>query len=57
MLAPEEVAEDVVFGRGNDLSCSVYHVELALTNGPSLRGRISMSDVQWIRLIRITEAA
>ena len=53
VLVPVEVAaEDAVPDTGDG-----DHVELILANGRSLRGRISMSDAQWIRLIRIAEAA
>lgn len=56
MLVPVAVTEDAVSDNG-DHSSSFDHVELALTNGRSIRGRTSMSDAQWIRLIRIAEAA
>jgi len=58
MLVPVEVAaEDAVPDTGDDQTLSGDHIELVLANGRSLRGRISMSDAQWIRLIRIAEAA
>lgn len=57
MLVPVEVAEDAVSDSGKDHSGSVDHIEVVLTNGRSLRGRATMSDVQWIRLIRIAEVA
>ena len=57
VLMPVEVADDAVADTGGDHSSSVDHVELVLANGRSIRGRTSMSDAQWIRLIRIAEAA
>lgn len=57
MLVPVEVAEDAAPDRDNDHSSLVDHVELVLSNGRSIRARTTMSDAQWIRLIRIAEAA
>lgn len=56
-LVPVEVTEDAVSDTGSAHSGSFDHVELVLTSGRSIRGRTSMSDAQWIRLIRIAEAA
>ena len=57
VLMPVEVADDAVADTGGDHSRSVDHVELVLANGRSIRGRASLNDAQWIRLIRIAEAA
>ena len=57
MLVPVEITEDAAPDRDNDHPDPVDHVELVLTNGRSLRARATMSDAQWIRLIRIAEAA
>jgi transposase len=55
VLLPVEVSDDV--RSGDDGAPSRDHVELVLANGRSLRARATMSDVHWIRLIRIAEAA
>jgi len=57
LLVPVEVTEDAAPDTGDDHSSSIDHVELLLANGRSIRGRASMNDAQWIRLIRIAEAA
>jgi|SRR5690606_34679464 len=57
MLVPVEVAEEAVADTGDDRPLSSDPVEVVLTNGRILRGRPSMSDAQWVRLIRIAEAA
>ena len=57
VLMPVEVADDAVADTDDDHSSSVDHVELVLANGRSIRGRASLNDAQWIRLIRIAEAA
>lgn len=56
-LVPVEVTEDAAPDRDNSHCGPVDHIELVLTNGRSLRARATMSDAQWIRLIRIAEAA
>ena len=57
VLMPVDVADDAVGETGDDHSSLVDHVELVLSNGRSIRARATMSDAQWIRLIRIAEAA
>lgn len=57
VLMPVEIADDAVADTSDDHSGPPDHVELVLSNGRSVRGRTSMSDAQWIRLIRIAEAA
>ncbi len=55
MLVPVEIAEDPT--SDTDHSGLVEQVEVVLSNGRSIRGRTSMSDAQWVRLIRIAQAA
>jgi len=50
-VLPVEVADDGAAVSGGE------PVDLVLANGRSIRARASMSDAQWIRLIRIAEAA
>ena len=57
LLVPVEVTEDADSASGNGASGSLDPVEVVLTNGRILRGRPSMSDAQWVRLIRIAEVA
>jgi|TARA_A100001391_G_C5067488_1_gene277517 transposase len=57
LLVPVEVTEDGDSASGNGASGSLDPVEVVLTNGRSLRARATMSEAQWVRLIRIAEVA
>ena len=57
LLVPVKVTEDADSASGNGASGGLDPVEVVLTNGRILRGRPSMSDAHWVRLIRIAEVA